>query len=98
MKIVGISDLAKSATEIVADIIRENALIATDLVYERDFTVELPRRRYKNIIVNCTVEVLKKSIQNGVSLNNMRLRCYEHVSTCVTMPQMLCVWPCCPKV
>lgn len=79
MKIVGIPPFASPVANVVTDILAQNALNANDFTYVRHFDVDLTRRRYTNIIVNCSVEVLKQCLLNGIFYGRHKLRCYEHV-------------------
>lgn len=83
MKIVGIPIFSSPVADVLSRILTQNAMNEDDFVYIRHFTVELTRRRYVNIVVNCSVDILKSCLANGLSYGKYKLRCYEHVRTSI---------------
>lgn len=79
MKIVGLPPFTTPVENVVANILESNGINKDAVVYLRHFSVDLIRRRYTNILVNCTIDILKNCMKNGLQYGKFRLRCYEHV-------------------
>lgn len=80
MKVVCISDIVTPANQLVDELLTQNAVDAS-FKYIRDYNITTPRRTYRNMIVSCSLDLLKRFIADGLLIRGAKYRCYEHIRT-----------------